>query len=338
MKYNVVHDDGVLSSVTVFDGTPGGRVANKDHPNFQRIMTALEGGSETIDGQEISDLFDVSKPIANKFAKLSERVVVSDGRIYFDGDPLSNGLVDAILRFYEQDNDNFQPLVLFLEKIATNPDAHSMENLYRWLSKHRFGIHEDGDFIAYKGVAKRGDDLFSQTAGTAMVNGKTVKGQIPNTPGTVIEMPRSKVAHNPQVGCSTGLHAGSWRYARGFTNSGTVLEVKINPRDVVSVPTDCNDEKLRVSRYQVIGVVHGEQDSILHAGDVPIVRAKKVASETRKAHANYDSFNAAQFHKVPFGELRWLAKQWGVRTGSHPTKPELVRKLARKAAAKRRKK
>jgi len=34
--------------------------------------------------------------------------------------------------------------------------------------------------------------------------------------------------------------------------------VKINPRDVVSVPEECNCEKLRTARYEVVGEYQGE--------------------------------------------------------------------------------
>jgi hypothetical protein len=34
--------------------------------------------------------------------------------------------------------------------------------------------------------------------------------------------------------------------------------VKINPKDVVSVPSDCNCEKLRTCRYEVVGEYQGE--------------------------------------------------------------------------------
>jgi hypothetical protein len=56
------------------------------------------------------------------------------------------------------------------------------------------------------------------------------------------------------VGCHTGLHAGTWDYATTFSGD-TLLLVKVNPRDVVSVPTDCNWQKIRTCRYTVVDVV-----------------------------------------------------------------------------------
>jgi hypothetical protein len=51
-------------------------------------------------------------------------------------------------------------------------------------------------------------------------------------------------------GCSVGLHVGTYDYASNFTLN--VLEVHVNPRDVVSVPTDSNWAKVRCCRYVVI--------------------------------------------------------------------------------------
>lgn len=328
MKHNVVFDDGKPSSVTVFDGTPGGVVATNDHPNFQRILIALDNGDKNV-----MNLFDIGKAIDVKFAQLSERISVRDGVVNFDGDAVDNALTEAILLFYSEDNEDFKPLVNFMEKVSNNPQLHSRLNLFRWLSKNKFGIHADGDLIAYKGV---GSDFLSQSSGEAIVNGKKHRGRIPNQPGTVVEMPRSAVAFDPAKGCSTGLHVANWSFAQGFTNSGTVLAVKVNPRDVVSVPVDSGDQKMRVCRYHVIGKVERQQDKLLMADAVPTKRAAKVPSKEGLApDVRYEDLKKADFEKLPFNEIRWLAKDWGVKGR---TKKVLVRKLARKASDKRRKK
>jgi hypothetical protein len=41
-------------------------------------------------------------------------------------------------------------------------------------------------------------------------------------------------------------------------NGDKIVIVKINPADVVSVPSDCNYEKLRTCRYEVVGEYQGE--------------------------------------------------------------------------------
>ena len=43
-----------------------------------------------------------------------------------------------------------------------------------------------------------------------------------------------------------------------------VVIVKVNPKDVVSVPTDCECQKVRTCEYQVIADYEGPLQSIVH--------------------------------------------------------------------------
>ena len=63
------------------------------------------------------------------------------------------------------------------------------------------------------------------------------------------------------MGCSNGLHAGALNYVASYgsvESNDRIVIVKINPEDVVSVPSDCNCEKLRTCRYEVVGEYQGE--------------------------------------------------------------------------------
>ena len=43
--------------------------------------------------------------------------------------------------------------------------------------------------------------------------------------------------------------------------------VKVNPKDVVSVPTDCECQKVRTCEYQVIADYEGPLESLLHKSE-----------------------------------------------------------------------
>lgn len=219
---------------------------------------------------KLRDLFDATIAVGEKFEKLSERVSVSAGRIFFDGSEVDDVLAEQVLRF-QRGGLEFQPLVNFWEKIATNPNEHSRENLYRWLkAQGDFTIDPDGDLIAYKGLRA---DHTSVHSGPAVVNGVQMNGNIPNQIGSVITMPRSKVHHDPSQGCSVGLHAGTFGYASTFGN-GVTAKVKINPRDVVSVPTDSGDAKMRVCQYEVLEVTDAPVRSPLYGTDYGYANAE----------------------------------------------------------------
>jgi hypothetical protein len=84
-------------------------------------------------------------------------------------------------------------------------------------------------------------------------------GTIDNSVGQVVEMDRNLVDDDPNSHCSTGLHFCSESYLGHFGNSGDpVMILKINPADVVSIPTDYNGAKGRCMRYEVVAQVSGD--------------------------------------------------------------------------------
>jgi hypothetical protein len=243
--------------IVVVDGVPYS--ASDQHPNFKEILRlSTEGDTGVI------DLFDVSISISKKFEHLSERVSVKDGRVWFDNETVNAAIEAQIMEFYNSGED-FMPVVNFLDKLMQNPNPDSREQLYAWLDAHKFTITPEGNLLGYKGVRKLADGKYeSVNHGRAIVNGEEHKGAIPNNIGDVVTMPRGDVEFNPGVGCSTGLHVGTWSYARGWAQ-GEVLEVTVNPRDVVSVPHDCSAQKLRTCRYVVTGVAEADYNTPLKA-------------------------------------------------------------------------
>lgn len=242
--FTVLKQDDVTVLTVLHNGQP--LVATStSHPQFDELVRKVLADDETV-----FDMFTVEQSVAKKFERLSERVSIHGGEVFLDGDPVDNSLTRQILRFIEEDVADWEPLVNFFEKVQQNPSEHSREQLYRWLAKHEFTISYEGDIVGYKGVR---DDLTSVHTGPAIVDGVAMDGHIPNKPGTVIEMARTAVQFDPGIGCAQGLHVANWRYASSWSQK--TLEVHVNPRDVVSVPTDSNDEKVRVCRYFVVGVV-----------------------------------------------------------------------------------
>lgn len=287
MKYNIVRDDGAPSSATVFLSNGDMLTATNDHPNFKTIIDGLEVG--TTDETLVTGWFDVGKALDVRFRRISERVYVKAGKVYFDAMPQNGALADTIIAFFAEGNDNLLALVNFMEKIMLNPNPHSREHLFRWIKANKFGITEDGDIIGYKGVNKQGrdgtDEKYTSTQrGYAIVNGEPMTDYIPQVKGTVIEMPRDMVTFDPNTLCSVGLHVADWNYASGVMRSGAVLQVLVNPRDVVSITHDHMDRKMRVCRYKVLGKVNAPDEKILFV-DREIATMTARAQEMRKPAA-----------------------------------------------------
>jgi len=124
-----------------------------------------------------------------------------------------------------------------------NPSHRSVMQLFAFLDKNRQAITTDGDFIAYKRVRSDFRDIHT--------------GMFDNSPGEIVDMERNMVDDEPTRTCSNGLHVANWDYAcNHFGNGeGVMIAVKVNPADVVSVPIDYNQSKMRVCAYKVLEVV-----------------------------------------------------------------------------------
>lgn len=260
--------DGNRGSIIVL-GPQGVLQADSFHPHWHAIVAAAES-----DDYRVYDLFDVKKGLGRRLEMLSDRVGYDGENITFDGNPVHSVLAGQIKRALESGEADYKPLIRFWEKLESNPNDHSKSQAYDWLATHDFKITEDGDVVAYKGVKIQGayydrhidvgpDTVFesistSNVADTpsGYVDGVPVPplSAIPQKIGSVVTMPRDEVKHDPNVYCHRGLHVGDWSYASGFAK-GAVLEVHVNPRDIVSVPNDANCRKVRTCRYKIASVV-----------------------------------------------------------------------------------
>jgi hypothetical protein len=256
MKYSL-HDngDGTGNITVIADGEMYSAIS--EHPCYKEIVAAALDGDPAV-----VEMFDVGRAINTKFQQLSERVSVKDEKVYLDGDEVSNSVTEAILRFMNEGHEDWLPMVQFFEKLQSNPSKHSRAQLHAWLANYTdFTITKHGNILAYKGVT---EDFMSRRSGHAIVDGEDMHGYIPNRLGSVVEMPRSEVYHDPSSGCASGLHVACYRFADGW--GPVCLSVEVNPRDVVSVPNH-DAEKMRVCRYKVRGVVESESSSVLADDD-----------------------------------------------------------------------
>jgi len=243
-------DNGTETIVVL--GNQGVRVVSDSHPNFDRVRDLLLSGDA--DEAEVYRYADSTNQVLDALRRLSDRVTIRRDTLYVDGDEVESRLTRHIVDMIRNGDENYGGYVAFLENLQANPSKKSRKSLFKFLEKHDLVITEDGCFIGYKGI---GDDGLSVSAGSEPVSvtleDGTVEehiGRIPNPVGAVVEMPRSLVDPEREVACSVGLHVGNHRYANGF--GSVLLTVKVNPRDVVSVPSDSNDEKIRTCRYEIV--------------------------------------------------------------------------------------
>jgi hypothetical protein len=171
------------------------------------------------------------------------RFLVIDGNITVDGVTAPAALGKKILQFSDEGLP-YEPLVAFARNLQANPSFRSVNQLFSFLEKNDHPITDTGCFIAYKKVRADFKDCHT--------------GTFDNSPGQTVTMPRNQVNEDPDQTCSSGLHVANFSYAKDFYGGGLMLEIEVNPADVVAVPTDYNEAKMRVCKYKVLGVVEEE--------------------------------------------------------------------------------
>lgn len=175
-------------------------------------------------------------------------VEIRGDEIFYRGEVVHSTLTERILQFHSEKLP-VEPLLKFFENLMLNPSRRAIQELYTFLEHKNLAITENGEFLAYKGVNGNYTDVHT--------------GRFPNQVGRVLKMQRRDVCDDADIGCSHGYHVGNWDYANGFAPSeGHVMLVKVNPKDVVSVPKDCSCQKLRTCCYEVVGEADRQRGAV----------------------------------------------------------------------------
>lgn len=248
MKY-IINQNGIV----LFINNEIHKVS-KDNDSYASIISKFD----LPENQREKAILDVLNPTKTQDAQ-KKGFIIKDDEVSYQGEKLPNALAKKVIRLYREN----LPLELFenfWKNLKQNPSSQSINELYEFLEYKELPLTEDGCFLAYKGVAQ---DMYSISGNvdTKVIKGVVNKdGKILNNVGETITVERNNVDDNRNVHCSFGLHVGSLDYARGF--APVVLVVKVNPKDVVSVPTDYSCQKCRVSSYTVESIFEKE---IVHA-------------------------------------------------------------------------
>lgn len=182
-------------------------------------------------------------------------LVINGSEILYKGGAVpTNYTTQKIIEMHRQGLP-IDPLLAFLEKLLQNPSSRAVDELLNFLEYGSMPITPDGCFLAYKRVRDDYKDVHS--------------GKIDNSVGQTVTMPRNRVQDNPNITCSHGLHFCSREYLNHF-GGDRVMVLKINPADVVSIPTDYNNTKGRCCAYEVVAELEADKAD-QHNWDGPVV-------------------------------------------------------------------
>lgn len=206
-------------------------VANDTHPNFAKAREAIFKGNV----EEALNLINVKRGI-DKYTK--GKIRIENEEVFYGNLKIDSGLTRRIIEAMGEGKD-FKHLVNFFENLMLNPSFRAVQELYGFLQHNDIELTEDGHFIAWKRVDEKFMDMYT--------------GTMDNSPGKVVEVPRNMVDENSDRTCSNGLHVAAKSYLPHYGGGrGKVISCKVNPRDVVAIPRDYNNAKMRCSRYEVM--------------------------------------------------------------------------------------
>lgn len=221
--------------------------ARNDHPKWAEIVEAFKSGNEIL----LRSLLSLQAVVENYTVGM---LSVNATGVTYANRPLHTVDAERVMAFL-RDGLPYKPIANYIARKMKNPSSRAIQEMYNFLEHKGMPLTTNGTFIAYKGV----DPDFWSIAGnkeTVVLQGEVnSEGKIRNVIGATIEVERSSVDDDFRVGCSHGLHAGSLSYAKGWGRR--VILVEIDPADVVSVPEDCNCQKLRCCKYKVIAEYTG---------------------------------------------------------------------------------
>ena len=260
MKYIISNNGSVNAFV-------GGKpyTFSKSHENYDKLLSYLENGN--------IEHFEASYDIASTVEHYCDGYVhVDNGELSWQGITMPELFTDRILQM-RREGFNIDPMLNFLDNMNDNPSDQAIVELFDFMQNKHLPITDDGHFLAYKAVSPDFKDIYT--------------GNIDNSVGNEVSIERSKVDSNRNKHCSAGLHVGAIDYVKSYggidldeDNDGgnQIVICKVNPADVVSVPSDARFQKLRTCRYEVVSLFNDIFETSVHMTDMGVKKVERTDS------------------------------------------------------------
>ena len=232
---------GENSIILTYDGATINIQKDTDRYLYEEFKVLLRQSDNEV---LIAKFLDVKARIETYTNKTFE---VKDNRLYLKGDdkPLPTNIAKKLLEL-EKHQEDFMPLIRFWKKLKQNPSEASIEQLYGFMVHNNIGLDESGNIVVEKGVKQKKGAPVGELVDCR-------NGLVDNSVGMEVSMKREDVDDNPNQTCSHGLHVGAPEYVRKHYSGDIIVKCLVNPADVVAVPIDYNNTKMRVCRYIVAG-------------------------------------------------------------------------------------
>lgn len=231
------------SVVSVLDLQKGhSHVYSSQDPLYKEIVEACQAQDEKTLENLLYRNPETSPAIDNNNAFKCEEDPFGYRLLTIDGKSIE-GALKIILDRVKGEASTVATYVQFVRRLRKNPSSKAQERLFDCLKVNNHPLLPDGRFLAWKNVRQDWKDIHS--------------GTMDNSPGTTVKMGRNEVDDDDRTTCSHGLHVASFEYANQFGGQSErrLLACAVDPKDVVSIPFDYNNQKMRVCEYEVLGEV-----------------------------------------------------------------------------------
>jgi acyl carrier protein len=238
------------------------KTARADHPKWDEIQNTFNQigyENETFTGpvETLLSLMDLRTAVETYTVGL---LSVNSLGVTYAGRPLHTIDAERVMAFM-RDKLSYKPIANYIVRKMKNPSARAIQEMYNFLEHRGMSLTAKGTFIAYKGVSPDFWSIYGNKDTVVLEGEVNSEGKILNKIGATIVVERSSVDDDFRKGCSHGLHVGSLEYAKGWGQR--VVLVEVDPADVVSVPSDCNCQKLRCCKYTVLAEYTGPMPDTL---------------------------------------------------------------------------
>lgn len=248
-------------------------INRKTNPAFNQIVDAINEG----DYETAKTLANPGRALATFYSSNGDYTLeVKSSSVYLNDKRLPRALEDRLLAMYAHGLP-LKPLVNFMARVMKNPSATSRSEGYLFLEGNELPLTPDGCFMAYKSVRRwNGSPEFDDSGrkfeeGDYMSIGTNSENRLPTRLriGDELRMDRGEVDDNRERTCSFGYHFASLNYASTWSRWDAILLMKIDPADVVSIPSDYDNQKGRTCAYTVDSVHVERDDDDLDVKNVP---------------------------------------------------------------------
>jgi len=255
MKYILGAD-----SLTVFvKGKP--YTVNRSAEIFKATLDAIKKN----DPEAFLSAVNMRQNIVNEFKQVTG-IEIRGNRLYFN-DREVNSLISIRVMEMMKFGLDVSPMVNFIKNLMENPSKRAVDETFGFVQACNLPVTEDGCILAYRRVQDNYMDVHSSSVPNKPADLFTAE-EINSMPiqcgskdevtvdidsasgGTVVYMDRNMVDEDKDNTCSYGLHFCSYDYLKSFSGKKTIV-VKINPKDIVAIPSDYNNAKGRTCRYEI---------------------------------------------------------------------------------------